>query len=86
MNAHDMLDHPNTYRPGNGETTKEMIERVSGWLQERLAKGSGTIPSIAMIGHSGSITSSSLLQTWPTTRKVASCTLSCMALCCGEKP
>ena len=57
MNAHDMLDKPNTYRPGNGETTTEMMERVTGWLQERLAKGSGTLPPIAIIAHSGSITS-----------------------------
>lgn len=57
MKAHDMLDHPNTYRPGNGETTTEMMERVTGWLQERLAKGLNKLPTIAMIAHSGSITS-----------------------------
>jgi alpha-ribazole phosphatase len=57
MNAHDMLDKPNTYRPGNGETTKEMMDRVTGWLEERLAKGSDMLPPIAMIAHSGSITS-----------------------------
>lgn len=57
MNAHDMLDHPNTYRPGKGETTTEIMERVTGWLQERLAKGPEKLPPIAMIAHSGSITS-----------------------------
>lgn len=60
MDAHEMLDNPSTYRPGNGETTSEVIHRVTQWLQENLmaceANESSRLQA-AMVAHSGSITS-----------------------------
>lgn len=57
MNAHDMLEKPNTFRPGKGETTTEVIERVTRWLNDRLAIDKSSISPIVIVAHSGSITS-----------------------------
>jgi len=62
--AHDMLVHPSSYRPGGGETTDEVSLRVQRWFEEA-ANASGRV--IVAVAHSGSITSlcGTLLQLAP---------------------
>ncbi len=52
--AHDMLTQPETYRPGGGETTSEVIARTQIWFEEFLT--SKTRRAI-VVSHSGWITS-----------------------------
>jgi broad specificity phosphatase PhoE len=52
--AHDMLEHPETYRPGGGETTSEVIDRAQTWFKAFL---SSNYRRTIVVSHSGWITS-----------------------------
>ncbi len=52
--AHDMLFRPDTYRPGGGETTNEVIIRGQRWLEDLKATNQSRA---ILISHSGWITS-----------------------------
>ncbi len=55
--AHDMLEHPSTFRPGGGETTNEVSNRAMSWWNEVIAVSGAARKTIVAIAHSGSITS-----------------------------
>ncbi len=50
---HDLIDQPSTYRPPAGETTSEMLERLSHWYRELTEQED--LRSIVAISHSGPI-------------------------------
>ena len=54
--AHDMLEHPATFRPGGGETTDEVARRAMSWLNDAIAVSSVPSRAIVAVAHSGSIT------------------------------
>ena len=54
--AHDMLEHPATFRPGGGETTDEVSRRAMSWLNDAIAFSSTPSRTIVAVAHSGSIT------------------------------
>lgn len=54
--AHDMLEHPATFRPGGGETTDEVARRAMSWLNDAIAFSSEASSAIVAVAHSGSIT------------------------------
>lgn len=54
--AHDMLEHPSTFRPGGGETTDEVAQRAMCWLNDAIAVSSRASSAIVALAHSGSIT------------------------------
>jgi alpha-ribazole phosphatase len=57
MRVHDMLEHPSTYRPGDGETTDEVISRATAWLEDaRKVLEPINTKCILAVGHSGSLT------------------------------
>jgi broad specificity phosphatase PhoE len=56
--AHDMLEHPDSFRPGGGETTNEICMRTVAWFKGVISTSVRTAaPTIAAVAHSGSITS-----------------------------
>jgi len=55
--AHDMLEHPSTFRPGGGETTDEVSKRALSWWNAVVANADPFSKTIVAIAHSGSITS-----------------------------
>jgi broad specificity phosphatase PhoE len=55
--AHAMLEHPGTFRPGGGETTDEVSQRALYWWREVVSVSVDTPKSIVAFAHSGSITS-----------------------------
>jgi broad specificity phosphatase PhoE len=65
--AHDMLEKPSTYRPGNGETTDEVCQRVMDWFLEQASCDEASARTIIAVAHSGTITSlcGTLLQLSP---------------------
>ena len=54
--AHEMLEHPDTFRPGGGETTDEVARRAMSWLIDATAVLSVPSRTIVAVAHSGSIT------------------------------
>ena len=54
--AHEMLEHPDTFRPGSGETTDEVARRAMSWLIDATAVSSVPSRTIVAVAHSGSIT------------------------------
>ncbi len=54
--AHDMLEHPSTFRPGGGETTDEVSKRALSWWNAVVANADPSSKTIVAIAHSGSIT------------------------------
>ncbi len=55
---HDLVEHPETYRPASGETTTEMQQRMVEWYQSLNSyqhDGPAPSPLILAISHSGPI-------------------------------
>jgi broad specificity phosphatase PhoE len=57
-----MLEKPDTYRPGNGETTNEVCQRVLRWFSEQACRNrsesqTSEPQTIVAVAHSGTITS-----------------------------
>jgi broad specificity phosphatase PhoE len=55
LRCHEMLESPETYRPGGGETTREVQTRACRWLRSSLERDK-TSATIVAVAHSGSIT------------------------------
>lgn len=55
LRCHEMLEFPETYRPGGGETTSEVQRRACRWLS-LLLEQEKTVATVVAVAHSGSIT------------------------------
>ena len=55
LRCHEMLEYPETYRPGGGETTREVQIRSCRWL-ESILENDRTTATVVAVAHSGSIT------------------------------
>jgi broad specificity phosphatase PhoE len=55
LRCHEMLESPETYRPGGGETTSEVQRRACRWLSS-LLEHDKTSATVVAVAHSGSIT------------------------------
>ena len=55
MRCHEMLELPETYRPGGGETTYEVQLRACRWLKS-LLRYDATNAAVIAVAHSGTIT------------------------------